>query len=77
MLLNSAIFDTAPGSRGGSRAGAVIISTLLASNAAALEVGATAPDFTATSTQGEIVLSQVLEKGPVVLALYYADFTSG
>ncbi len=59
------------------RAGVVAVATLLASNAAALEVGAPAPDFTAPSTQGEIVLSQLLEKGPVVLAYYYADFTSG
>jgi len=50
---------------------------LLASNALALEVGSPAPDFTAQSTQGEIVLSKLLEKGPVILAYYYADFTSG
>lgn len=59
------------------RAGAVIAATLLASKAAALDIGAAAPDFAAPSTQGEIVLSQTLEKGPVVLALYFADFTSG
>ena len=59
------------------RAGVVAVATLLASNAAALEIGSPAPDFTAPSTQGEIVLSQLLEKGPVVLAYYYADFTSG
>ena len=59
------------------RAGAVAASTLLAANAAALEIGAAAPDFTATSTGGEITLSRVLEKGPVVLALYPADFTPG
>jgi peroxiredoxin len=59
------------------RAGAVIAATLLASNAAALEVGAAAPDFTAMSTQGEVTLSRALEKGPIVLALFYADFTSG
>jgi len=59
------------------RAGAVIAATLLSTNAAALQIGAAAPDFTARSTEGEIILSQVLEKGPVVLALYYADFTSG
>jgi peroxiredoxin len=59
------------------RAGAVIAATLLASNAAALEVGAAAPDFTAMSTQGEVPLSRALEKGPIVLALFYADFTSG
>lgn len=59
------------------RAGAVIVATLLASKAAALQVGETAPDFVAPSTKGEIVLSQIVERGPVVLALYYADFTSG
>ncbi len=59
------------------KAAAVAAATLLASNASALEVGVPAPDFTAPSTQGEIVLSQLLEKGPVILAYYYADFTSG
>lgn len=59
------------------RTGAVLAASLLASNAAALQIGAIAPDFTAASTRGEITLSQVLTKGPVVLALYYADFTSG
>ena len=59
------------------RAGAVLAATLLASNAAALQIGDVAPDFTAMSTRGEVTLSQVLEKGPVVLALYYADFTPG
>ena len=59
------------------RAGAVIAATLLATNAAALQVGEKAPDFTVMSTRGELTLSEVLNKGPVVLALYYADFTSG
>ncbi len=59
------------------RAGAVVAATLLASKAAALQVGSPAPDFTARSTGGELTLSRVLEQGPVVLALYYADFTSG
>ncbi len=59
------------------RAGSVLFATLLASNAIAFQVGATAPNFTAPSTEGEIKLNQVLESGPVVLALYYADFTSG
>ncbi len=59
------------------RAAGVVAATLLASNAAALQVGDAAPGFTAESTMGEIELSRVLEKGPVVLALYYADFTSG
>ena len=59
------------------KAATVAAATMLATNAAALEIGAKAPDFTAPSTQGEIVLSQLLEKGPVILAYYYADFTSG
>ena len=59
------------------RAGAVIAATLLASKAAALQIGAVAPDFTVMSTAGEITLSRALEKGPIVLALFYADFTSG
>ena len=59
------------------RAGAVAARALLASNATAFQVGAAAPDFTAMSTRGEVTLSQALEKGPVVLALYYADFTPG
>ena len=59
------------------RATGVIAATLLASKAVALQVGDMAPGFTAPSTAGEIELSRTLEKGPVVLALYYADFTSG
>lgn len=59
------------------RAGAVVVATLLASKASALQVGDVAPDFVAPSTAGEIRLSLVVEQGPVVLALYYADFTSG
>ena len=59
------------------RATTVVAATLLASKAAALQVGDVAPDFRAPSTAGEIELSRVVEKGPVVLALYYADFTSG
>jgi len=57
--------------------GIVIAATLLASSVAALEVNSLAPDFTAPSTKGEITLSQLLEKGPVILAYYYADFSSG
>jgi peroxiredoxin len=59
------------------RAGTVRAATLLAPNSAALQVGGVAPDFTALSTRGEFILSQALEKGPVVLALYFADFTPG
>ena len=46
------------------RAGAVAAASLLASNVAALEVGTPAPDFTANSTHGEIVLSQIVLEGP-------------
>ena len=59
------------------RALIVIAVTLLASKVAALEVNAPAPDFTAASTQGDITLSELLVQGPVILAYYYADFTSG
>ena len=59
------------------RAGSVLFATLLASNVAALQIGDTAPDFTAPSTKGVIQLNQLLAAGPVVLALYYADFTPG
>lgn len=51
-------------------------SLLLSSIAAqALEIGTQAPLFSASSTRGEIVLADLLERGPVVLAFYYADFT--
>ncbi len=59
------------------RSGIVIATTLLASKVAALEINSPAPDFTASSTRGEITLSELLVKGPVILAYYYADFTSG
>ncbi len=59
------------------KAGTVALATLLTSNAIALQIGDAAPEFSASSTKGEIVLAEVLLKGPVVLALYYADFTSG
>jgi peroxiredoxin Q/BCP len=42
-----------------------------------LKVGDQAPDFTVPSTQGDIVLSQLVKQGPVVLALYPKDFTPG
>jgi peroxiredoxin len=57
--------------------GIVIAATLLASSVAAIEINSPAPDFTASSTKGEITLSELLVKGPVILAYYYADFTSG
>jgi peroxiredoxin len=43
----------------------------------ALKVGDQAPDFSVPSTKGKIVLSQLVTKGPVVLALYPKDFTPG
>ena len=46
-------------------------------DAAVLEVGSAAPDFTAQSTHGEISLRKVRGKGPVILACYPADFTPG
>lgn len=42
-----------------------------------LKVGDQAPDFSVPSTKGKIVLSQLVEQGPVVLALYPKDFTPG
>jgi peroxiredoxin len=59
------------------RAGRAAVASLLASNAVVLQVEDTAPDFTAHSTKGEITLSRRLLQGPVVLPLYYADFTPG
>ena len=59
------------------RAGSVVAASLLSGNAATLEIGTQAPVFTAVSTHGEIVLSQILAAGPVVLAYYPADFTPG
>lgn len=44
--------------------------------ASALDLGDPAPDFTAASTQGEITLSNFQGKRNVVLALYFAVFTS-
>lgn len=51
------------------------ISLLFAVNSFALQVGDKAPEFTAISTAGEITLSELLERGPVVLSFYFADFT--
>lgn len=44
--------------------------------ASALDVDDPAPDFTAVSTQGDITLSDFKGKRHVVLALYFAVFTS-
>jgi len=51
------------------------VSLLFAANSYALQVGDKAPDFTATSTVGEITLSKLLKQGPVVLSFYYVDFS--
>lgn len=47
------------------------------SNAVVLQVGDVAPDFIAPSTLGEFILGQAVQRGPVVLAFYPADFTPG
>jgi hypothetical protein len=52
-----------------------VVASLLASNAAALQVGDIAPDFEVQSTQGPLRLGDLVGKGPVVLAFYYLDFT--
>lgn len=44
---------------------------------AAATVGATAPDFTLASTDGEQKLSALLKKGPVILAFFPKAFTGG
>jgi len=59
------------------RASGVLAATLLSKSAAALQVGDPAPDFTLMSTRGEIALRRALKKGPLVLAIYPADFTPG
>jgi hypothetical protein len=59
------------------RAGATVAANLLAAKPVDLHVGDTAPAFSAISTKGEIELGRSLQKGPVVLALYPADFTPG
>ncbi len=46
--------------------------------AAPIKVGARAPDFTLTATEGQAVtLSKVLERGPVILYFFPKAFTSG
>jgi peroxiredoxin len=53
----------------------LMLMVFLSSQAFALEVGDTAPDFKAESTHGPVVLSELTQQGPVVLAFYIADFT--
>jgi len=43
--------------------------------AQALEIGQSIPLFSAESTRGPIVISDLLGKFHLVLAFYYADFT--
>ena len=61
--------------------GAVLLASLAVSANAALEVGATAPNFTAPASMGGSVftftLADALKKGPVVLYFYPAAFTKG
>jgi thioredoxin-dependent peroxiredoxin len=49
---------------------------LTAIGAQALEVGQKAPSFEAQSTHGTVRLADYLGKQNLVLAFYYADFTS-
>lgn len=53
-----------------------LIAALL--GATALKVGDRAPDFTLADTEGKPVsLSQMLQKGPVILAFFPKAFTPG
>ena len=52
------------------------IALILATSAAALEVGQKAPDFTLTGTDGKPVkLGDLLGKGPVVIYTFIQAFT--
>lgn len=51
---------------------------LFASSPAKFDVGGVAPDFTVQDTDAvELVLSALVERGPVVLAFYPKAFTPG
>lgn len=53
-----------------------ILAALL--GATALKVGDKAPEFTLPDTDGKpVVLSQLLQKGPVILAFFPKAFTPG
>ena len=52
-----------------------VVFALFSNLAHALDTGEQAPDFTGTSTQGPIKLSDFRGKKNVVLALYFAAFT--
>lgn len=44
----------------------------------ALEIGATAPDFDVVDTEGtSLVLSALVDRGPVILAFFPKAFTPG
>lgn len=53
----------------------LFLSLLWATQVYALRIGEAAPEFTLNSTLGEFTLSEMLEKGPVVLVLYPNNFT--
>ena len=53
----------------------VILFVMSALSAYALDVGERAYLFTVDSSQGQVNLAKAVEKGPVVLAFYYADFS--
>ena len=57
------------------KTGVVLLIVLVPTTLLALGVGDRAPDFKAPSTHGDIVLSKSLQKGPVILTFYSADFT--
>ncbi len=59
------------------KAATAAATSVLAPKVAPLALGTAAPDFRAVSTHGEIVLSDLLRQGPVILAAFYADFTPG
>ena len=43
-----------------------------------IELGGIAPDFTAKDTDGKVVvLSKLVESGPVILAFFHKAFTGG
>lgn len=52
------------------------IVALTAVGAQTLEAGQTAPSFEAQSTQGTVKLAEYQGRKNLVLAFYYADFTS-
>jgi peroxiredoxin len=42
-----------------------------------IKAGDKAPDFKLPGTSGEVALADLLTRGPVVVAFYPKDFTSG